>query len=70
MYLLNRLGRKKLYIGYMLIGGIACIGTIYPVVQSAEGMFVSILLNLFIFEGNLKGLNSVVNASHPFRKSA
>ena len=36
--LLNRIGRKKCYIGFMLLGGIACIGTIYPVVQKEGGM--------------------------------
>ena len=34
--LLDRLGRKKMYIGFMFIGGIACIGTIYPVVANGE----------------------------------
>ena len=34
--LLDKLGRKRMYIGYMLLGGIACLGTIYPVVQNDE----------------------------------
>ena len=37
--LLNRIGRKKLYIGYMLLGGLCCVGTIYPVVQKTECMY-------------------------------
>ena len=34
--LLDRVGRKKMYIAYMLLGGIACMGTIYPVVDKGE----------------------------------
>ena len=37
----NKLGRKKLYIAYMLLGGIACIGTIYPVIQKDECKFMA-----------------------------
>ena len=34
--LMDRIGRKRLYIGYMVIGGIACMGTIYPVLMKTE----------------------------------
>ena len=36
LFLLDRIGRKKVYVAYMLLGGIMCIGTIYPVVQKHE----------------------------------
>ena len=36
LFMLNRLGRKRVYVAYMLVGGIMCIGTIYPVVQKHE----------------------------------
>lgn len=36
--LLDRIGRKKVYIGFMLLGGIACVGTIYPVVDKGESL--------------------------------
>ena len=36
--LLDRIGRKKVLVAYMLLGGIMCIGTIYPVVQIGESL--------------------------------
>ena len=36
--LLNRFGRKRVYIGNMLLSGIVCIGTIYPVIENDNGM--------------------------------
>lgn len=38
LFILNRLGRKKVYVAYMLVGGIMCIGTIYPVVKKHESL--------------------------------
>ena len=40
LLLLNRIGRKKVYVAYMLLGGIMCMGTIYPVVQKHECKFL------------------------------
>ena len=31
IYLLDRIGRKKLHIGFLIIGGIASTGTIFPI---------------------------------------
>ena len=39
LFLLNRLGRKTVYVSYMLVGGVMCIGTIYPVLQKHECKF-------------------------------
>ena len=37
IFLLKKLGRKSVYIGCMLLGGITCVATIYPVVEKNEG---------------------------------
>ena len=36
LVLLDRVGRKKVYIAYMLLGGAMCVGTKYPVEQKNE----------------------------------
>ena len=43
----NKFGRKKLYIAYMLLGGIACILTIYPVMRKDECKLPMILLAIY-----------------------
>ena len=37
LFLLTKFGRKPVYIGYMLIGGLLCVGTIYPVIDKDAG---------------------------------
>lgn len=37
MLFLNRFGRKKLYIAFMLIGGISGISTIFPLLYASDG---------------------------------
>ena len=37
--LMDRIGRKRLYISYMVIGGIACVFTIYPVLKKTESKY-------------------------------
>ncbi|XP_053396544.1 organic cation transporter protein-like [Mercenaria mercenaria] len=36
MLLLDRIGRKRLYVGYLFVGGIACITTIWPIVDGSD----------------------------------
>ena len=36
MYFLDRTGRKKLHITFMIIGGAACIGTIFPILYKSQ----------------------------------
>ena len=36
--LLLKFGRKQVYISYMLVGGLLCVGTIYPVIKKDAGM--------------------------------
>ena len=36
MYLLDRTGRKKFHISFMIIGGTACIGTIFPILYKSR----------------------------------
>ena len=38
--LMDRIGRKRLYIAYMIIGGIACVFTIYPVLKKTESKWL------------------------------
>ena len=53
LLLLDRIGRKKLYTAYMLLGGIMCIGTIYPVLEKSDSLhwllvMLSILGKMFV----------------------
>ena len=36
LYLIDRIGRKKLYIAFTIIGGTACIGTILPILYKSD----------------------------------
>ena len=40
--LLDRIGRKKLHIAFMVIGGIASTGTIFPILYGGEGKIRSL----------------------------
>ncbi|XP_067675691.1 organic cation transporter protein-like isoform X2 [Haliotis asinina] len=47
LYLLDRLGRKFLHCGSMLVGGIACIATIFPVLYGGQELeWVTITLSM------------------------
>ena len=39
VYLLDKIGRKKLHIGFMIIGGAACIGTIFPILYKSDSEY-------------------------------
>ena len=36
VFLIDRIGRKKLYIAFTIIGGAACTGTILPILYKSE----------------------------------
>lgn len=48
MLLLDRVGRKVLYIGFLVVGGIACIATIWPIAVESDG-----ICYCFSFHNNL-----------------
>ena len=53
LFLLDRIGRKKIYVAYMLLGGTMCIGTIYPVFEKSDSLhwllvLLSILGKMFV----------------------
>ena len=50
--LMDRIGRKRLYIAYMLVGGIACAFTIYPVLKKTESRLEIIIFNLLLLKAN------------------
>ena len=37
-FLVDRLGRKRLFMGLMIIGGLANIATLWPIIQGEEGL--------------------------------
>lgn len=67
--LLDKLGRKRMYIGYMLLGGIACLGTIYPVVQNDESLhwllIVSSILGKMCMTGGFEVLYILSSELYP-----
>ena len=53
LYLLDKIGRKKIYVAFMLLGGIMCMGTIYPVLENSDSLhwllvLLSILGKMFV----------------------
>lgn len=38
--LLDRIGRKRLYVAYMIIGGMANVSTIGPIVKDEDGAYM------------------------------
>ena len=35
--LLDRVGRKRLHMGYLFVGGVACMGTMWPIIDGRDG---------------------------------
>jgi hypothetical protein len=53
MVLLNRIGRRKLHVLIMMIGGAALLCTIFPVLYGKEGKFKASLSHSYKFKASL-----------------